>query len=59
MTTEIYLVQALGDSDKIKPEKWMTSLSWLPANDALAKIEYEDISKLILLGLKIIRQQDL
>jgi len=52
-------VQALGDSDKIKPEKWMTSLSWLPANDALAKIEYEDISKLILLGLKIIRQQDL
>ena len=59
MTTEIYLVQALGDSDKIKPEKWMTSLGWLPANDALAKIEYEDISKLILLGLKIVRQQNL
>jgi ADP-ribose pyrophosphatase YjhB (NUDIX family) len=58
MTTEIYLVQALGDTDKIKPEKWMTSLGWLPANDALAKIEYEDISKLILLGLKKIRQQN-
>ena len=59
MTTEIFLVQALGDSDKIKPEKWMTSLGWLPAQDALAKIEYEDISKLILLGLKKIRKQNL
>ena len=59
MTTEIYLVEGLGDTDKIKPEKWMTSLGWMPANDALAKIEYEDISKLILLGLKKIRKQNL
>lgn len=55
MTTEIFLVQGTGDTDKIKPEKWMTSLGWLAANDALEKIEYEDISKLILLGLKKIR----
>jgi ADP-ribose pyrophosphatase YjhB (NUDIX family) len=58
MTTEIFLVEGLGDTDKIKPEKWMTSLGWLPANDALAKIEYEDISKLILLGLQKIRKQN-
>src|SRR5581483_2607438 len=45
MTTEIYLVQALGDTNKIKPETWMSSLAWLPANDALDKIEYEDIGK--------------
>jgi 8-oxo-dGTP pyrophosphatase MutT (NUDIX family) len=55
MTTEIFLVEALGDTNKIKPEKWMNSLAWLPANDALDKIEYEDIGKLILLGLKKIR----
>ena len=57
MTTEIFLVRAKGNDDKIKPEKWMTSLGWLPANEALDKIEYEDIGKLILLGLKKIRTQ--
>jgi len=55
MTTEIFLVRAEGNDAAVKPEKWMTSLGWLPANDALDKIEYEDIGKLILLGLKKIR----
>jgi ADP-ribose pyrophosphatase YjhB (NUDIX family) len=57
MTTEIFLVKAKGNADVIKPEKWMTSLGWLPANEALNKIEYEDIGKLILLGLKKIRSR--
>ena len=56
MTTEIFLVEAVGKTDQIKPEKWMSSLSWLDAQDALDKIEYEDIGKLILLGLKKIRE---
>jgi ADP-ribose pyrophosphatase YjhB (NUDIX family) len=56
MTTEIFLVKALGNTDKIKPEKWMKSLAWLPAEDALDKIEYEDIGKLILLALNKIRK---
>jgi len=55
MTTEIYLVRGEGNTDNIKPEKWMNSLGWLPANEALEKIEYEDIGKLILLALKKIR----
>ena len=55
MTTEIFLVRAEGNDNKVKPEKWMTSLGWLSANDALEKIEYDDIGKLILLGLKKIR----
>ncbi|MBX4201667.1 NUDIX domain-containing protein [Candidatus Saccharibacteria bacterium] len=57
MTTEIFLVKAKGDTNGIKPEKWMTSLGWLSSNDALDKIEYDDIGKLILLGLKKIRTQ--
>jgi len=57
MTTEIFLVKAKGNDQKVKPEKWMTSLGWLPANEALEKIEYEDIGKLILIGLKKIRSQ--
>ncbi len=59
MTTEIFLVKAMGSTDNIKPEKWMTSLAWLPAKDALEKIEYEDIGKLILLGLKKIRTKSI
>jgi ADP-ribose pyrophosphatase YjhB (NUDIX family) len=55
MTTEIYLVEALGKTHEIKPEKWMNGISWLSEKDALEKIEYEDIGKLILLALKKIR----
>jgi len=58
MTTEIFLVKAMGNDNKIKPEKWMTSLGWLSANEALEKIEYDDIGKLILLGLKKIRDSN-
>jgi ADP-ribose pyrophosphatase YjhB (NUDIX family) len=57
MTTEIFLVEGTGDTDKIKAEDWMKSIGWLSANDALEKIEYEDIGKLILLGLKKIRSR--
>lgn len=57
MTTEIYLVEAKGQSGKIKPEKWMNGISWLSSQEALDKIEYEDIGKLILLALKKIRNE--
>jgi ADP-ribose pyrophosphatase YjhB (NUDIX family) len=55
MTTEIFLVQAMGDTDNLKPEDWMNGIKWFPANEAMEKIEYEDIGKLILLALKKIR----
>lgn len=56
MTTEIFLVQAKGDTDKLKPEDWMNGIGWFSTSEALDKIEYEDISKIFLLGLKKIRQ---
>src|SRR3989338_5877157 len=59
MTTEIFLVRAEGDSSNLKPEEWMNGIKWFAATDALDKIEYEDIGKLILLGLKKIRDQNL
>jgi ADP-ribose pyrophosphatase YjhB (NUDIX family) len=59
MTTEIFLVQAKGDTDKLKPEDWMNGIQWFSASEALDKIEYEDIGKLILLGLKKIRHAGL
>ena len=55
MTTDIFLVRALGDTDSVRPEKWMKSIEWLNSQEALEKIEYDDIGKLILLGLRKIR----
>lgn len=55
MTTQIYLVKATGDTDDLKKEEWMNGIKWFDANEALDKIEYEDIEKLILVGLKRIR----
>lgn len=55
MTTEIFLVEARGNTDKIVPQEWMTGIKWFSAKEALDKIEYEDIGKLILLALKKIR----
>lgn len=59
MTTEIFLVQAQGDTDNLKPEDWMNGIKWFSTADALEKIEYDDIGKIILLGLKKIRQAGL
>lgn len=59
MTMHIYLVQGLGDTNKLKPEDWLSDLRWLPANEAIDAIEYEDIGKLMLAGLKKIREAKL
>lgn len=56
MTTDIFLVEALGDTDKLKPEDWMNGIKWFSAQESLDKIEYEDIEKIILLGLNRIRK---
>lgn len=56
MTTQIYLVKALGDTNALQSEDWMNGIKWFDASEALEKIEYEDIQKLILLALKRIRE---
>lgn len=59
MTTQIYLVRAIGDSNAIKKEEWMNGIKWFKFNDALDAIEYEDIGKLMLMAMKRIRQEKL
>jgi 8-oxo-dGTP pyrophosphatase MutT (NUDIX family) len=59
MTTQIYLVKAIGSTDEIKKEKWMKDIRWFSFQDALDAIEYEDIGKLMLLAMKRIRQEKL
>jgi len=58
MSTQIYLVRAEGDTNRHKKEKWMNDIAWFPLPEALDKIEYEDIGKLILLAIKKIREQE-
>ena len=59
MTMHIYLVQGKGNTNKLQGEDWLSDIKWLPANDAIDKIAYEDIGKLILLGMKKIREEKL
>lgn len=59
MTTQIYLVRALGDTNAIKKEEWMNGIQWFKFHDALDAIEYDDIGKLMLLAMKRIRQENL
>lgn len=59
MSTQIYLVQAQGDTNNLKKEDFMNDIEWMPANDALEKVEYDDIGKIILIGLKNIRDAGL
>ncbi|HSX28394.1 MAG TPA: NUDIX domain-containing protein [Candidatus Saccharimonadales bacterium] len=59
MTMHVYLVQAQGETDKLKKEDWMNGIGWFPLAKALDMIEYEDIGKLMLLAMKKIRDMRL
>jgi len=59
MTTQIYLVRAMGDTNAIQKEEWMNGIQWFSFHDALDAIEYEDIGKLMLLAMKRIRLEKL
>jgi 8-oxo-dGTP pyrophosphatase MutT (NUDIX family) len=56
MTMHIWLVKAQGNSDQLEPEDWLNDIKWLSAMDAVDKIAYDDIGKLMLLGMKKIRK---
>jgi len=59
MTTQIYLVKAMGDTNAIQKEEWMNGIKWFSFAEALDEIEYEDIAKLILKARTRIREEDL
>jgi ADP-ribose pyrophosphatase YjhB (NUDIX family) len=59
MTMHIWLVKGLGNTDDLTPEDWLNGIKWFPATEAIDKIAYEDISKLILIGMKKVRENKL
>ncbi len=56
MTMHIYLVEGKGDTDRLHPEDWLSDIQWLPSSEAIDAIAYEDIGKLMLVGMKKIRE---
>lgn len=56
MTMHIFLVEGQGDTDRLHPEDWLNDVRWLPSSEAVDKIAYDDIGKLMLLGMKKIRE---
>ena len=56
MTMHIYLVEGRGDTNKLNPEDWLNGIKWLPSSEAVDKIAYDDIGKLILVGMKKVRE---
>lgn len=59
MTMHIYLVKGIGNTDRLHPEDWLSDIQWLPAAKAVENIAYEDIGKLMLLGMKKVRENKL
>lgn len=55
MTMHIYLVEAKGDTNSLNPEDWLNDIRWMPATEAVDNIAYDDIGKLMLVGMKKIR----
>lgn len=53
MTTHVYLMEALGDTDAVVPEdsEGIVDAKWFGSEEALGLIEYRDTEKLFRLGL--------
>lgn len=56
MTLHLFVIQALGQTDKTKKEDWIRSLRWVSVAEALELIDYEDICRAVLLAQRKIRQ---
>ena len=56
MTMQVFLIEMSGDdTDHLFAEDWIHSVRWFSQTAAVDAIEYPDLAKLILLGLKRIR----
>jgi 8-oxo-dGTP pyrophosphatase MutT (NUDIX family) len=56
MVTHVYLVKALDESEQLKGEDWMNGIEWVPANKAIELVAYDQLSKLMLIAMKRMRE---
>lgn len=55
MVTHIYLSEARTRTNELIAEDWMNGIRWFPASEAVDRIAYDDISKLMLIAIKRIK----
>lgn len=57
MTTHVYLIEALGDTNAVIPEdsEGIVDAKWFPKAEALELIEYKDTERLFRIGLSKLR----
>ncbi len=53
---QTYLFKA-GKDESLKKEEWMHDVRWFDFDEAIEKIAYEDVAKLVLLARKRLRQK--
>jgi ADP-ribose pyrophosphatase YjhB (NUDIX family) len=56
MVTHVYLARSLNQSEVPRREEWMNGIAWFPAKQAIDEIAYEQLSKLMLVGMKKMRE---
>lgn len=56
MVTHVYLVRSLNFKEVPTREEWMNGIKWFPAKQAVDEIAYEQLSKLMLVGMKKMRE---
>jgi ADP-ribose pyrophosphatase YjhB (NUDIX family) len=58
MSMHIYMIRHEDPNEKVKPESWIRKAEWFPFAEAVDKIEYDDIAKMMLLGRNKLRTGD-
>jgi ADP-ribose pyrophosphatase YjhB (NUDIX family) len=56
MVTHVYLAKSLNHDERPRREDWMNGIKWFPAAEAVEEIAYEQLSKLMLVGMKKMRE---
>jgi ADP-ribose pyrophosphatase YjhB (NUDIX family) len=56
MVTHVYLAKSLNQKEVPRREDWMNGIKWFPASQAVDEIAYEQLSKLMLVGMKKMRE---
>ncbi|MCA9346997.1 NUDIX domain-containing protein [Candidatus Saccharibacteria bacterium] len=56
MVTHVYLAKSLNYNEVPQREDWMNGIKWFPASEAIDAVAYEQLNKLMLVGMKKMRE---
>jgi ADP-ribose pyrophosphatase YjhB (NUDIX family) len=56
MVTHVYLAKSTNQTETPTREDWMNGIKWIPAVQAVDLVAYEQLSKLMLVGMKKMRE---